>query len=221
MQVPFIFVQARMSSARLPGKSLMRVHSKVLLEFLVDNLLSVWPKNKLAILTSLEISDDAIEEFCLFKGISIYRGSLDNVYERYLGALVNFKTEYFFRICADSPYIPAVFLSYFFEVLKKNPNTDLITNVADRPFPKGYSLELIRTQTFQRADYTHGSSDVFEHVTMPLYSNKYRIVKISTTQTFLNNYAIDSRNDYERLKDALDIEKIDESKLKVNSNDEY
>src|SRR5258707_5203357 len=76
-------IQARMSSSRLPGKVLMPIAGKPLLWHLVHRLRQCRTVDSIAIATSTDVRDDALEALCAQEGILCVRGSLDNVLDRY------------------------------------------------------------------------------------------------------------------------------------------
>lgn len=80
-------VQARMSSERLPGKVLMQIAGRPMLEWLYDRITQTKNINRVIIATSDELTDDPIEEFCSRMNISCFRGSLEDVAGRFLSIL--------------------------------------------------------------------------------------------------------------------------------------
>ena len=78
-----IIIQARMGSSRLPGKILMDFEGKNLLEHIIDRLKRLQYPNKSVVATSVLAQDDVVEEFCREKRVECFRGSEENVLERY------------------------------------------------------------------------------------------------------------------------------------------
>ena len=72
-----------MTSSRLPGKVLLNLNGKPMLERQINRILQVVDSRKLVVATSSERSDDKIEKFCSGIGIKVVRGSLNNVYSRF------------------------------------------------------------------------------------------------------------------------------------------
>ena len=71
-----IFVQARMSSSRLPGKVLFDLGGKVVLSWVVDRCLQARFAKQVVVLTSEERSDDSIASYCRAENIEFFRGLL-------------------------------------------------------------------------------------------------------------------------------------------------
>ena len=101
-------VQARMSSSRLPGKVLDILAGKPALHHIHERLLECRLVDEIVIATSQEPSDDAISEFCQNHHIPFFRGSLDDVLDRYYQAAGEYKADVIVRITGDCPLIDPV-----------------------------------------------------------------------------------------------------------------
>ena len=98
-------IQARMSSTRLPGKVLMELAGKPVLEHVVSRIKSCKTIQKVVVATSTDESDDAIERWCESLGVACYRGSLNDVLDRYYQAAIQSNADAIVRITADCPAI--------------------------------------------------------------------------------------------------------------------
>lgn len=98
-------VQARMSSTRLPGKVLMPIGSKTMLEHCMERLSLSKKVDRWILATSNEASDDAIAALCEEKNIHCFRGSMEDVLSRYYNAAHSLETrpEVIVRVCCDNP----------------------------------------------------------------------------------------------------------------------
>lgn len=96
-------VQARMSSTRLPGKSLLPLAGIPLVGRVLER---IKPANKIDILV-LAIPDssenDPLELLAQGYGIPVFRGSETDLVDRYYNAAKNFSCKYVVRIPADNP----------------------------------------------------------------------------------------------------------------------
>lgn len=174
-----ILVQARMSSRRLPGKVLRPVLGKPLLGYLFDRLRRCRAVSFVALATSTGTEDDPVADFAQSQGVAVFRGPLDDVAARFLGAAERFGLETFVRITGDSPLIDPALVDEAVRLHAVPPATDLATNVWPRSFPKGMSVEAIRTEAFRRAldRMTDPLTGWREHVTQAFYAepDRYRI----------------------------------------------
>ncbi|PCJ99951.1 MAG: flagellin modification protein FlmC [Zetaproteobacteria bacterium] len=191
-----VFIQARMSSNRLPGKVLMPFGGKPIIRHVVDAA----RLDRAVVLTSLEPSDDPLVAYLKAEGITYFRGSLNDVYGRFCDAINHYNLTWVMRICADSPLIPAHLLRAMENI--ERGDADIITNVHPRSFPKGHSVEIIRAQTMLDVSDDQLTDADREHVTPYFYRNADRFKIISVTQpTDMSDQdmAVDTREDYDRL----------------------
>ena len=165
-----IFIQARTSSKRLPGKVFKTLINKNhSLDLLIYKLSKLFSKKRIVILTSKNKSDDAIQKYCKKNKINYFRGSLKNVAGRFLEALKVYRCKYFMRVSADSPLLDMNIIKIFIKYIKSN-KFDIITNVNPRTFPKGQSVEIVKSQTFIDNFKRFKSKKNFEHVTNFFYN---------------------------------------------------
>jgi spore coat polysaccharide biosynthesis protein SpsF (cytidylyltransferase family) len=101
-------IQARMSSARLPGKVLMPLANKLVLGHIVERLSYCKMIDKIVIATSNDASDDLVSDYCKNKNIDFYRGSLDDVLDRYYQVGKIHHADPIVRITGDCPVIDPV-----------------------------------------------------------------------------------------------------------------
>lgn len=163
-------IQARMSSRRLAGKVLHPLAGKPLLRWVYDRLSQADNLSKIVVSTSNSVSDSPIVEFCSAQKIPVHRGSLDDVAGRLLDCARREGALSFVRISGDSPLIDPKLVDQAI-ALASAPPCDLSTNVQSRSFPKGQSVEAIRTQALERAWRDMSDAEDREHVTRYFYSH--------------------------------------------------
>lgn len=98
-------VQARMSSSRLPGKVLLEIAGKPMLQRVIERTRQARTIERLVVATTDEPADDPIVEFCQANGVDYYRGSLHDVLDRYYQTARRFGAQVIVRITADCPLI--------------------------------------------------------------------------------------------------------------------
>lgn len=96
-------IQARMSSSRLPGKVLMPLAGEPVLWHVVNRIRNCKTIAEIVVATSIDKSDDVIEDWCQVEGVSCYRGSLNDVLDRYYQAALIYSADAVVRITADCP----------------------------------------------------------------------------------------------------------------------
>lgn len=100
-------IQARMTSSRLPGKVLLQVMERPLLSYQLERLRFCQELSELIIATTENKEDDPIAELADREGVKLYRGSEEDVLDRYYQAALKFNCEHIMRITADCPLIQA------------------------------------------------------------------------------------------------------------------
>lgn len=197
-----VFIQARMSSKRLPGKVMLKIKNKSILEHVVYNLKKSKSLEDIVVLTSKKIEDQKIVNLCNEKNILYYRGDLNNVYKRFFNALQKFKCDAFVRICADSPLINHKILDLAIKKFKTK-KFDIVTNCFPKTFSKGLSVEILKTDIFLKSFKQIKNQEMKEHITKYFYENKkkFKIFNINNKKKLkYKNLAVDDIDDYNFIK---------------------
>jgi spore coat polysaccharide biosynthesis protein SpsF len=98
-------IQARMDSTRLPGKVLINIHDRPMLEWVVTRTQQASAVDTVIVATTQNSSDDAIAEFCDEHGFLYYRGDTHDVLDRYYQAAKLFQGDVIVRVTGDCPVI--------------------------------------------------------------------------------------------------------------------
>ena len=101
-------VQARMNSSRLPGKVLKLLAGKPVLQHIHERLSECRLIDEIVFATSKEVSDNPIGEFCSTLGVSFFRGSLDDVLDRFYKTAQQYRADVIVRITGDCPIIDPI-----------------------------------------------------------------------------------------------------------------
>jgi spore coat polysaccharide biosynthesis protein SpsF len=197
-----IVILSRFSSNRLPGKALMEINGKPILKYILERLEQVVPSNKIIIATSSEKSDDAIEVFSKNLGIACFRGSLDNVAERFFKAAEAQKWDYAVRINGDNIFLDTAVLKHMISIADVG-QYDFISNVKERTFPKGMSVEIVRMSFYKSVLHKIiNDKELREHVTLYLYglsdTKHYYYMNTLLPESAGLQMALDTKEDFER-----------------------
>jgi len=168
-----IIVQARMGSTRLPGKLFKEVLNKPLLAYLTERLNRVKRADALLIATTVNPQDQKIVDFCKANEIPYFRGSEEDVLNRYLKASCGAAADIIVRVCSDCPLIdPAVVDEVINFYLEYYPLYDYVSNTLTRTFPRGMDVEIFSFQSLKDAAQRAFYPEEREHVT--LYFNRHQ-----------------------------------------------
>lgn len=189
---------SRTDSKRLPGKALRLVDNKPLIYYVIERVNRIPNLQNIILATTDRHIDDELAIFGRRKGIDVFRGETDNVAHRVLHAALAYSVDCFIRVNGDSPLIDPILIKQGIEYCA-DKNTALITNLVERTFPYGISVEIIRTAAMAEACLKMQTAEEQEHVTMHFYknSNIYNIKNITSTHVELRNarMVVDTESD--------------------------
>lgn len=200
-----LIIQARCSSKRLKNKVLLKLNNTPVILHLINTIKKNKNIKKIIVATSNQKTDDKLIRYLKKVNILFYRGDLENVAERLYLAAKKYKAKKFMRISADSPLLDNDVINRAIQINKKFPFYDLITNLYPRTFPKGQSVEIIKTSILEKNIKFMNKSEK-EHVTKFFYTDKIKI-KIKNFKRFKNfqfkNYCIDNKRDIKQIKKIM------------------
>ena len=104
----YIILQARMNSERLPGKVMKLIGGKPMIGIMIDRL----NKSELPVIlaTSVNGENDVLADYARSLGVIVYRGSEENVLERYYMAARSVNAKVIIRVTGDNPLLDGHFL---------------------------------------------------------------------------------------------------------------
>lgn len=143
-------IQARMGSRRLPEKILKPIQGKPMLERVIERVGRAKEVSDIAVITSDNTEDDAVVSLCRAKGVLSFRGSEEDVLDRFYQAAKEFQAEIIVRITADCPLIdPGVLDDLIVHFSEKKP--DYASNFLKRTFPRGLDSEIMTFECLEAA----------------------------------------------------------------------
>ncbi len=181
----------------------MEIDGKPVLLYIIERLQKVLPLDRIVIATSAETSDDPIAAFCEREHIACHRGSLEHVAERFLEAGEAKGWDYTTRINGDNIFVDTDVLRDMIAIAETGQYA-FISNVKDRTFPKGMSIEIVRTSVFRSLMPTLSASREYqEHVTLYLYDHEDQVQHYYFRNTTLPEaagiqFALDTSEDFDR-----------------------
>jgi spore coat polysaccharide biosynthesis protein SpsF len=193
-------IQARTSSTRLPGKVLLELpygSGITVLQQVIRRLKKSKKIETIVVATTEDKADDAIVDIALHEGVSSFRGSKENVLERYYLAAKTFKLDTIVRITSDCPCIDSELVDSVLEEHYKIKAD--YTSI--KGFPRGLDAEVFGFKSLVRTYQGYKRVYEAEHVTPFMYNHPemfhiYTIV--ASNDPFLQNVRItlDTEEDY-------------------------
>ncbi len=144
----------------------------------------VMHRDRVTVVTSQESSDDVLADYVERRlGTAVFRGDLRNVVKRFQSCLAQQPCDWFVRVCGDSPLIDPQLIALMTRAACNESAADVISNVRERTFPPGQSVEIVRTSVFRALDAEALDADDQEHVTRHFYRQRqrYRIRGVHST----------------------------------------
>ena len=199
-------VQARMGSSRLPGKVMQKIsENKTVIDFVVDQLQGSKKIEKIIVAIPDGIEDDVTYDHLISRNISTYRGSLNDVLDRFYQCANSNSSSIIIRITADCPLIdPQIVDKVVTEFIENE--FDYVANTHPRTFPYGTETEVFSFNALKTAwEETDDEFDK-EHVTPYFYKNpdKFKIGNFSQKINQSNyRWTIDYEEDLEFVKKVV------------------
>ena len=229
-------IQARMGSTRLPGKVMLDVESnKTVLYFVIKQLQSCKLVDKIIVATTTLEDDKQIANFSKQLGIDSFRGSSDNVLDRYYQCAKEYSISIIVRIPSDKPLIDPEIVDNVVSMFM-NSSYDYITNFLPNPtFPSGTEVEVFSINALKKAWEKAKIPSEKEHVT-PYFINHKDEFKIFHTENSENlshlRWAVDRIEDLKLvrkiaskikkrpilMKDILELFTREPELVKINKN---
>ena len=166
-----------MGSTRLPGKVMKLVDGKnPSLFHTINQLKSCKTLDKIIVATTNENEDDIIENYVKNIGIDVFRGSSDDVLDRYFQCAKSNNFSAVVRITADCPIIDPNIVDEGVKIFSSGIY-DYVTNTFPRSFPDGNETEVFSITSLKTAWRNSKLPSEREHVT-PYFRNNAKIFRI-------------------------------------------
>ncbi len=203
-------VQARSNSKRFKNKVLYPIYGTPLIQHVVNRIKKSKKITKLIVSSSLKKSDDNLVSYLKKNKIEFFRGNLENVAMRLYETARKNHAKFFVRISGDSPLIDPKLIDKAITISKKEKKYDIITNLFPRTFPKGQSVEVIKTSIIKKNSKNFSKLDK-EHVTKYFYDNSNKFLIKNFTFNGKNKIiklSIDTKKDLKVILKKLNSKKF-------------
>ena len=163
-------IQARLGSTRLPGKTLMTIKGDTLLGHLVNRIKACTLIDDIIIATTNKLSDDKIVDFARNRDLKLYRGSEDDVLDRFYKTAIEFDVKTIVRVTPDCPMLDPRVTDFVISHYLKG-NYDYVSNTIKPTYPDGLDTEIFSFKTLQKAWNEASLPSEREHVTAFIYKH--------------------------------------------------
>lgn len=166
-------LQARMSSSRLPGKVMMPILGMPMIGRQIERLKRAGTLDRLVVATSVEDSDEPLADYVASLDVSVHRGSLNDVLDRFCGAARACGAEHVVRLTADCPLADWTVID---DCVERHLRTgaDCTSNAVVRSYPDGLDVEVVKHSVLEVAAREAPPGPDREHVTPFIYARPDR-----------------------------------------------
>jgi spore coat polysaccharide biosynthesis protein SpsF (cytidylyltransferase family) len=181
-------IQARMGSTRLPGKVLADLAGKPLLGRVIERVRRARTIDQVVVATSDRPADDRVAGYCSSLGVGCFRGSEEDVLDRYYQAARLWPAGAYARITADCPLLDPGVIDRVVTAFAQN-DCDYAANFLRRTFPAGVDLEVFTFATLERTWREASEPAEREHVTPYMrQGNRFRLLGVENETDLSGNH---------------------------------
>lgn len=173
-------VQARMGSTRLPGKVLLDIGGRPMLQHVLGRAALARRVPLVILATTALPMDDPVAALGDRLGVPVVRGPEEDVLERYHLAAQRHSLDVVVRVTSDCPFLDARLIDRAVELLLEDPTLAYVSNTLERTYPRGFDVEAIRTSALAVAAAEARTAWEREHVTPFVWRrpDRFRIAQI-------------------------------------------
>jgi glutamate-1-semialdehyde aminotransferase/spore coat polysaccharide biosynthesis protein SpsF (cytidylyltransferase family) len=196
-------IQARMGSSRFPGKSLADVSGQPMLWRVIDRVRAAETVERVVVATTDQPADDAIAALCEGEGVSCFRGSENDVLDRFYQAAKAHHANVVVRVTGDCPLIDPSVIDRVVARFQEG-DCDYASNVLRYTYPDGLDTEVFSFNALEQAWREAAKPAEREHVTPYLRTERFRRKNVeSGTRVPANcRWTVDDPGDLEFVRKA-------------------
>jgi spore coat polysaccharide biosynthesis protein SpsF len=201
------FIQARVSSTRLPGKVLKTILGKPMLEMEIERVQSCKTVDRVAVVTSVHPDDKKIVDLCEGLAIDVFCGSLENVLDRFHQAALKFKPDHIIRLTGDCPLIDAKVVDRMVSLYLEQ-GCDYGTNCMPPTYPDGLDAEIFSFDALDTAHREASLPSYLEHISLFFEEQpeRFKIGNVSHSSDLSDlRWTVDEPEDFEFVKRVFEV----------------
>lgn len=191
-------IQARMGSTRLPGKMLQDIAGKPAIERVFKRVRQSKLIQEIWLATTASPADDKLADWAEKNGVSCYRGSENDVLDRYYQAALKSKADVAIRITGDCPLLDWRVVDEVIKCYGDGSKYDYASNTDPPTYPDGLDVEIFSFKALERAWKEAELQSEREHVT-PYIRKHPELFKMSNvkndTDLSFHRWTLDTKED--------------------------
>jgi len=186
-------IEARITSTRLPGKILLPILGKPMLELLIERLKRSKYLDKIVVATTQNPSDDPVEQLADRIGVGCFRGSEDDVLDRVLRAAHAYEADVIVEITGDCPLIDPEILDKVISTYPRGMETQVFSTAV---------LEKVASRTQDPVDHEHVSLYIYEH---PAIFSLFNVESTLSEEDSSIRLTVDTHEDFQLIKAIYEL----------------
>lgn len=207
-------IQARTGSKRLPNKMLMNISDYKIIEWVIARVKLSKKSNEIVLATSTKQEDNILEKIALEHNIKTFRGSENDLLNRYYECAKKYQSDIIVRICADNPLISFEVIDWTIQnhIEKKAEYTFSGSNQITK-WSDGFGCEVSNFDLLERLKKINPSIEEREHVFQYIWNNKNKFQINYFKAPKIYQYPeikldIDTQEDYDYLKNFIELNNL-------------
>ncbi|MGZ8349854.1 MAG: cytidylyltransferase domain-containing protein [Allosphingosinicella sp.] len=191
-------LQARMSSSRLPGKVMLPLAGAPMLARQIERIRRARQVDRLVIATSDRAEDDPVAALAEAEGADVFRGSLNDVLDRFYRAAAPFAPDHVVRLTGDCPLADWEIIDRAVELCLAG-GFDYVSNALNPTWPDGLDVEVATFAALETAWREARSPVEREHV-MPFITRRPERFRLGSLEAECDlsamRWTVDEPRDY-------------------------
>jgi spore coat polysaccharide biosynthesis protein SpsF (cytidylyltransferase family) len=205
-----LITQARTGSTRLPGKVLLKVKGEELLKIHLDRLSNSRLTDGIIVATTVKKEDDVIVNLCKNWNVSCYRGSEEDVLDRFYQVAKDLKPKWVVRVTSDCPLIDPVLIDALISFAQTN-EVDYCSNGIIERYPDGQDVEVFKYAALEHSWKEASLKSEREHVTPYIRNHSdakgghlFKVINFPCIDNFTNiRMTVDEDKDFQLIEKLI------------------
>ena len=199
-EIVIAIIQARMGSTRLPGKTMINICGKPILQHLIERISYCKLIDQIIVATTNKSEDDEIIQFCKKLNMIYFRGKENDVLDRYYQCAKKNQADIVIRVTGDSPFKEPDVTDKIIHEIKSDKTLDYVSNTIEPSYPIGIDIEAFRFRALETI-WKYGKKPYDrEHINAYLYNNQ-SFFKIKSVKQAIDlshmRWTLDTKEDLE------------------------
>ena len=199
-------LQARTEASRFPNKVLRKIRGETLLELYINRIQKCSMIDRIVIATTTKSADNVIKGIALRLRIDCFRGSENDLLDRYYQCAKKYRGDVVVRVTADDPFVDYRVIDRAVQIFKDN-EVDFVTNHFEPTYPEGLDVEVYSfcalEKSWKEAKLLSEREHVFPYIQN--HQDRFKIINFKQDKDYSHlRWTIDYECDYEMTKVIYD-----------------